>query len=283
MQLAAFIKDLKPLVSLPEIVIRANELLESPTAGIEQIGEVINHDPVLAARILKLVNSAFYNLPSQVDTISRAITLIGTIELRNLIMASTVTKSFDNISSDLIDMDSFWHHSVYCGLTAKKLSEFCRTGNPETLFLTGLLHDIGNLILLSCLPEQAQKILDLRKKHGENLGEIECQVLGFSTAELGSALLENWQLPKNLWHPIRFQNTPEIAQDYADETRVLHLAKKITDLAMPGIKTDRPPNFDKLTGSRLKGKDLSIDYICLLAEIVDLECSEVLMIINPQS
>lgn len=279
MQLTEFIKDLEQLASLPEIVVRANELLNSPTAGVKEIGEVLSHDPVLAARILKLVNSAFYNFPSQIDTISRAITMIGTIELRNMILASTVTKSFNKVPSDLIDMDSFWRHSVFCGLTAKKLSEFCQTGKAETLFLTGLLHDIGSLILLLYLPEQARKILERVKKSKQSLSEIECQVLGFSTAELGSALLQDWQLPKNLWHPIRFQYSPEAAQDYADEARVLSLALMITDIVAPGTKTDHSSNFDTLAGTRLKGQDLSIEYLKMLAEVIDLECSEVLAII----
>ncbi len=282
MQLAAFIKDLEPLVSLPEIVARANELLDSPTARVEEISEVINHDPVIAARILKLVNSAFYNFPSRIDTISRAITIIGTIELRNLILASTVTKSFDKISSDLIDMDSFWCHSVFCGLTAKKLSELCKTGNSETLFLTGLRHDIGNLILLTYFPEQALKIFERVKKSNQSLIEIEGQVLGFSTAELGAALLQNWQLPKNLWHPILFQHSPESAQDYTDEARVLNLAIMVTNTSAPGTKTSSLPDFDKLAGTRLKEHDLSSDYLKHLVEIINLECSEVLQIINPQ-
>ena len=107
------------LVSLPDVVIRVNELIESDSATVDDIGSVINHDPALSAQLLKLVNSAFYGFPSQVDSVSRAVNLIGTTQLRSLVFASSAADAFSNISTDLIDMNSFWHRSVYCGLIAK--------------------------------------------------------------------------------------------------------------------------------------------------------------------
>ncbi|MEH6628984.1 MAG: HDOD domain-containing protein, partial [Motiliproteus sp.] len=86
------IDGIDELVSLPDAVIRANELLDSPHGNAENIGEVISHDPGLSAKLLKLVNSAFYSFPAKIDTVSRAITLIGTNELRSLILASSATQ-----------------------------------------------------------------------------------------------------------------------------------------------------------------------------------------------
>lgn len=277
------IKDMKTLVSLPDAVVRANELLDSKKAGTEEIGAVINHDPALAARLLKLVNSAFYNFPAQVDSVSRAITLIGTDELRALIMASSVTQSFKNISPDIIDMDAFWNRSVYCGLVAKKLMMLAQSGKGESMFLTGLLHDVGRLVLLACQPEQAEKIHALASKTGQRLAEAETQILGFRSTALGSALLESWHLPKSLWEPVRYQHQPEAADDFAAETRILNLALTVMDHVEPELKTRQPENIDRLQAVEYNGIKLTGEELGMLASAANLECFEVLTIINPKA
>lgn len=277
------VKGMKSLSSLPDAVVRANELLDSPKSSVEQIGEVISHDPALSARLLKLVNSAFYNFPAQVDTISRAITLVGTDELRSLILAASVTQAFKDIPPETIDMDTFWHRSVYCGLVAKKLAQRTQTGNAEAMFLTGLLHDIGRLVLLDSQPEQAQKILARADLSGQSLSEAEVKILGFSSTELGAALLQNWQLPKKLWAPVRYQNQPEAAADYAAESRTLNLALKVTDCVEPELKTGKQQNIENLKESQLNGIKLSAEDLAIIATAADFECFEVLIIINPRA
>ena len=277
------VEGMKNLTSFPEAVLRANELIDSPTASVEEIGEVINHDPALSASLLKLVNSAFYNFPAQIDTISRAITLVGTDELRSLILASTVTHAFENISQDMIDMDKFWHRSVYCGLVAKKLAMICATGHAESMFLSGLLHDVGRLVLLTCLPEEAEKIVASATSSGLSLIDVERQILGFGSAELGSALLKNWQLPKNLWEPIRCLSQPETTAEYAAEARILKLALTLTDCVEPELKTDTPKDLSSLKDIKLNGMKLSGKDLAVVATTANFECLDVLMIINPRA
>ncbi|HEY5674463.1 MAG TPA: HDOD domain-containing protein [Malonomonas sp.] len=277
------IKGMHNLVSLPDAVLRANELLNSPTANAREIGEVINHDPALAARLLKLVNSAFYSFPAQVDTVSRAITLIGTDELRSLLMAATVTQAFDDIPAEMINMDSFWHRSVYCGLVAKKLALLNQGGKGESMFLSGLLHDVGRLVLISSLPNQAKEIFQRAEETGQSFNEVTTQRLGFGSAELGAALLESWQLPKNLWQPVRYQNQPESADDYSAEANILNLALRLTDCVEPELKDGKQQNLETLEATKLNGMELTGEELGLLAMDANLECFEVLVIINPKA
>src|SRR3569833_2554535 len=107
------------LASLPEVFLRVNEMIDSPRYTAADIGHVISRDPGLTARLLKLANSALYNFPSQIDTVSRAITIIGTRELRDLILATSVARIFKGLPNDLISMDFFWLHCVCCGLAAR--------------------------------------------------------------------------------------------------------------------------------------------------------------------
>ncbi|OMH29513.1 HDOD domain-containing protein [Motiliproteus sp. MSK22-1] len=269
------------LVSLPDAVIRANELLESDQAGADEIGEVIGHDPALSAKLLRLVNSAFYSFPSQIDTVSRAITLIGINELRSLIFASSATQVFNDIAPELVDMNTFWHRSVYCGLVAKKFSTLCGKGKGEAQFLTGLLHDIGHLILYIRAPDKAQTILEETSKSKRALFEVEQQMLGFNSADIGAALLENWRLPKSLWIPVKHQHFPDKATEYKEETAILNLSLSLTDCLEPEIKTSEALDIEKLPPAQLNDTNLTSEELGLIAMDANIESFEVLSIINP--
>ncbi len=277
------IKDIRQLVSLPEAVARANELLDSPTASATEIGEVISHDPALCAQLLKLVNSAFYNFPSKIETISRAITLVGLNELRSLIFAATTTVTFQKLSPKSIDMDAFWQRSVFCGLISKKLSAALGAINAETMFLTGLMHDIGRLILYARLAKQAQQIVAEAEASKRSLTEVEMEVLGFSTAQLGSTLLESWKLPQKIWEPVRFQATPKQAKGFQQEANLLKLALQITNCVEPELKSGKPLKLECLPKLEINDFKLSHAQLELLITDASIECFEVLSIVNPNA
>ncbi len=277
------IKSVRQLVSLPEAVMRASELLDDPDASIEEIGEVISHDPALSAQLLKMVNSAFYNFPKQIDTISRAITLIGLVELRSLIVASSSARCFGSLSSDLIDIDVFWQRSVFCGLVAKKLVQLCNHGSAETMFLSGLLHDVGRLLLYTARPEQAGQILASAEQSGELLTRIEEKQLGFTSQELGATLLASWQLPAKLWEPIRYQNLPDQASDFSREAQILQLAVTITSSVDPEIKTGEPLAIDDALLEKFPGCQLDSEQVATVIAETNAESFEVLAIINPSA
>lgn len=277
------IKDVGQLVSLPDAVMRANQLLDSHDSNAAEIGEVIAYDPVLSARLLKLVNSAFYNFPGQVDTISRAITLIGLDELRSLLIASASTQCFNRLAPESIDMNSFWQRSVFCGLVAKKLASLLLDTNGESMFLTGLMHDIGRLLLLTAAPEQCQLIIQRAEQTGRRLAELETEQLGFNAAELGALLLKNWQLPKKLWQPIGDQLQPERSTEFKQESKLLHLAITITDSVEPELKTGKEMALEGLRREAFDCFDLTIEQLQMLTFDASLESFEVLTIINPQA
>ncbi|MEH6648444.1 MAG: HDOD domain-containing protein [Motiliproteus sp.] len=276
------IDGIDQLVSLPDVVIRVNELIESDTSTIEEIGEVINHDPALSAQLLKLVNSAFYGFPSQVDSIARAINLIGTLELRSLIFASSAAEVFNNISTDLIDMNSFWHRSVYSGLIAKKLASITHRTKGETQFLTGLFHDIGRLILLTQLPKEYEELLEASRARDAKLEVLEHEWLGFSASELGAELLEHWHLPARLWVPVKYQHNPEASDSFVNECHLLNLALQVTNCMEPEVKDGQiKQHLDQLDSIALDDFALSLDDLNTVALETNIEALEVLSIISP--
>jgi len=276
------IQDIDQLFSLPDVVLRVNELLESDQSTISDIGAVISNDPALSARLLKLVNSAFYGFPAQVDTISRAIGLIGTNEVRSIVLASSATSVFRDVSSDLIDMNSFWHRSVYCGLVAKKIAAATRRTRGESQFLTGLFHDLGKLILIIKAPQDYEQLMRVSSEQGTLMSDLEEEWLGFSSAELGAQLLAHWHLPESLWLPVKHQYHPEACDLFVNETHTLNLAMQVTNCVEPELKSGSPQDKIELLDSvAMDDFDLSRENLSTIAGDANIESLEVLSIINP--
>jgi HD-like signal output (HDOD) protein len=210
--------------SLPMVFTRINDAVNNPRSSIADIGRVISEDPGLTARLLKIVNSAFYSFPSKIDTISRAVTIVGTQQLRDLALATSVMKVFKGIPEDLMNMEAFWCHSIGCGITARVLASHRREANLERYFVTGMLHDIGRLLLFMNLPKQARAALLRCQRSGELLYQVEYEEIGFDHATVGSALLQAWNLPASLEEVVAFHHAPQKAVRYPIEAAIVHVA-----------------------------------------------------------
>lgn len=210
--------------SLPTIHLRLEEAINNPKKSMSDIAKVIREDPGLTARLLRIVNSAFYNFPSRVETISQAVTIVGTQQLSALALATSVMQMFKGISDDLVNMDSFWRHSIGCGLAARLLAMFRRESNAERFFVAGMLHDIGRLVLYTKLTEPSKQILTTAKQEKQLLYEAERQHLGFTHAVVGGVLLQTWKLPTSLEEIVMYHHNPKAATRFPVETAIVHVA-----------------------------------------------------------
>jgi HD-like signal output (HDOD) protein len=223
------VREVRGLVSPPDICVKVFELLGDPNTSIGQIGEVIIRDPNLTARLLKLVNSSFYNFSSRIDTVSRAITVIGIRELYNLLVAVSAVKSFSRIPNTLVNMDVFWRHSIYCGLISRILAARCHVLHPERLFIAGLLHDIGSLVLYHRMPEASMELLMTADGNEDVLHQAEIERFGFSHAHLGGLLLNMWQLPLPLQDAVRHHHSPALATQSGLDAAIIHVADALAN------------------------------------------------------
>lgn len=226
------IHDLTELVSLPEVSIRVSQMVSDEECTAAEVGNVISQDAALAARLLKIANSPFYGLSSKVDTISRAVTILGLKQIRDLVLTTSATRAFDGIPTDLVSVEDFWHHSLYCGLLAQELGEACSKSRSESLFIAGLLHDIGQLIMFHKLPEQMHAAL-LRTLQGEptlELYQAEREIIGFDHMQVGEALALSWNLPRNLQECIAFHHEPHDAEIFPVQVALVHIANAIASL-----------------------------------------------------
>ncbi len=222
-ELNHFIEDVAALVSPPEVWVRLNEVVNDPHSSASDVAEITARDTALAARILKVVNSPFYNFPSRVDTISRAVTILGTNDLFALATAVSAAKVFANIPSELVKPENFWRHSICTGLAARKLAKRCGVLRPERLYVAGLLHDVGSLILYYKFPSKVTAVLLASAGDEEVLARVEQEMFGFDHAEIGGALLELWNLPPSLLAAVRYHHEPENATDSRIEAALVHI------------------------------------------------------------
>ncbi|MDH5517066.1 MAG: HDOD domain-containing protein [Gammaproteobacteria bacterium] len=226
------------LISLPEICIRINTALEDPSHTNAQLGEIIAHDPAMAARILRIVNSAYYQFPSKIEMVSRAISLIGEDDLRALVLATSALEVFDRIPNQLVNMELFWQHSVFTGIVARLLARQCNVLHTERLFIAGLLHDIGKLVLYYKEPEISQSVLRQAAETSGIVHQAEQLQLGFTHADVGAALAQAWQLPESFQTIIQHHHQPDKAEKYEIETAIVHLANTIVNTLSPDIPID---------------------------------------------
>jgi HD-like signal output (HDOD) protein len=232
------------LVSLPEVCMQVQALPDSPYTTAGDIGDVVGKDTALTTRLLKLVNSAYFSLPRKIDTISRAVSMIGMRELRNLTMAASAAEVFSRIPSDLIDMAAFWQHSVYSGLVARNLAQRCNVLHSERLFTAGLLHDVGRLLMLMKLPDEIGNAETMRQESGRDICAIERELVGFDHAEVGQALLRHWNMPPNLCTSVLYHHNPQDAHDAHLEAALLHVANQVAHTAQESKDPATSPFYD---------------------------------------
>jgi HD-like signal output (HDOD) protein len=219
-----WIRDASALVSPPDVCIKLFELMESENASAQALGSVIARDPSLTARLLRIVNSSFYGFSRRIDTVSRAVAVIGTSELYNLVVAVSAITSFSRIPNFIINIDTFWRHGIYCGIMARELARRCKVLHPERLFVGGVLHDIGSLIIYNRAPEAIKNLLLAAQGNESILHGLELKAFGFSHADLGGLLLDRWLLPNELIGAVRHHHAPGSAEGSTLEASILHVA-----------------------------------------------------------
>ena len=238
MTAAQLVKKAQRLVSMPAIAMRIYDMVDDPHHSAQDIGKVISRDPALTARLLRIANSPFYGLPSEIETVSRAITILGTKQIRDLILATSVIKTFTGITNKLVTMENFWYHSMACGIAARHLAMKTRPERAESIFIAGLLHDIGQLILFNCMPEETGQALMLVEE-GAELQDAERRIIGFDHARVGGELIASWNLPDSLRECVEYHHDIDAAGECRYEVAMVHVASVIA--IMDDLSTvDRP-------------------------------------------
>jgi putative nucleotidyltransferase with HDIG domain len=232
--IAALLDDVEGLVSPPDVCMRLFELIHDPGTGAREIAAVVNIDPNLTVRLLRMANSAFYNLSGKVETVSRAVTVIGTVDLYQLVLSISAVKTFTDIPNELVKMDTFWRHSVYTGLLARALAARARVLHPERLFVAGLIHDVGSLVLYNQRPDAMRDILLIAEGDEEILYQAELERFQYSHAGVAAQLMQQWKFSDTLVEAVQCHHQPGEAQAARMEAHILYLANHLVNESEQG-------------------------------------------------
>src|ERR1700736_3198746 len=164
------VADVDDLVTLPEVALRIAKMVDDPTSSATDIGREISNDAALTVRLLRIANSPAFGQHGKISTISRAITVLGVRQVRDLTVGLTAIRTFDGIANELFTMESFWRQSVLCAVAAANIASRRERGRSESPFVAGLLHDIGQLVLFNRAPELAREALLMSLDATDDLG-----------------------------------------------------------------------------------------------------------------
>lgn len=191
----ALVASARVLPSLPSVYFQVDRVINHPSSSVSDIGAVLGNDQALCARLLRIANSAFYGFPQKIEGVSEAVRIMGTRQLRDLVLATVVLMQFKGLDPRLVNMTSFWRHGLASGIAARAIASLRRESNTERFFVAGLLHDIGSLLLYQAQPALSQAAIERHRATDLSLEAAERVVIGCHHGAVGAALMAGWKLP----------------------------------------------------------------------------------------
>ena len=235
--------SIENLPTLPMVLRQIQKVIQSSSSSMDQIAAVVAKDQALASRTIRLVNSAFYGMRERVTSISHAIVVLGLNTLNNLMIGLSVVKLFKNSKFLGFDPEKFWEHSFGTALIARTLAKDVCPKDGETAFISGLLHDMGRMVLDQNLHDEFSKSLFQSRNEAKPLHECEKMVLGFDHADAGAWLGRKWGLPDALIAGIGYhhncQTLPEALQGHGELVRIICIANRLCLSAGIGASGDQ--------------------------------------------
>jgi len=255
------------LPTLPDIVRRIAEMVDSPETTGRQLGEEIAKDQVISAKVLKLVNSGFYGFSQPISTIPHAVTMLGFNAVKSLVLSSSVLDLMEEV------LPGLWEHSLACARTCALIAAYLEMPDPEELSTVGLLHDLGKVVVYQTMERAFQRVRLSVEKKDMLVYQAEEEVLGVNHGEIGGWLLEKWTLPASLTEPIADHHDFRPRRDHAERTAVVHLADVLCRAEAFGSGGDR--KIPRLEPAALKVLDMTIDDVREVMERMNEELSDI--------
>ncbi len=256
----AKVEAITTVLTIPAVVSRITAMISTGTVSAAEIAEEIGKDQVLAARVLRLVNSAFYGFRQPITTISHAMVLLGLDVVKTLVMTASVLDIVDAMNQH---MAGLWEHSLGTARAANALAERLAMDDPEECALGGLLHDMGKVVIAQTFPAEHARIRQMVAERGCLQIDAEMAVLGVTHADVGMWLLKKWSLPAKIVYPIAYHSNFHPRRDFADRTAIVHLADIICrakGIGYPG--DDRIPRLNPEAWGLLQLSMGDVEEVC---------------------
>ena len=224
------------VATLPQVTSRIVTLVENPRSSAHQLQAIVQNDPALVSRLLQVVNSSFYGLPGEIDSVERAIVLLGLPAVKNVAVAASLGQMFRNV--DLGKGRSptdLWRHCVAVAVGARELARISGMAAPDEAFLAGMVHDIGILAELQVWPERFRQVCHETVEREQPFLELERELLGTDHTILGAGLAAKWKFPPACRATCQHHHRPENAGEHVSLVAVVHAADVLASEVMGGF------------------------------------------------
>lgn len=272
-----YAKQANDVFVLPDAVIRIKQLIDDESASMQDIADVINFDPSLTIQVLRIANSALYKFPNKIESISKATQVIGTNSIYDLVIAYGVAKAFSSTDADVIDLDRFWEQSIFCALLAKYFAEKLGVKESERLFVAGLLHNVGELVMVRFNPDLATKCAQFSEQ--TTPVELQYKLMKATYADVGSTLIRMWGLPESIAKPIARQHFSMHKAQSIDE-QILQLSYV---LALDNVNQEFYGGNANLQDEMYEGLNLELEDLSAAVNYTNLQALSVFALFNPAS
>jgi putative nucleotidyltransferase with HDIG domain len=206
------------LPTLPGIIQEITELTECPETNAGDVATVISSDPVLSAKVLRLVNSPVYGFPGRISSITHAVVLLGYNVVKGLALGTAVFGSLGK------HVQGLWEHSFGCAVLSRRLARKAGLPDVDEVMVAGLLHDLGKVVLAYLEPEAYDSVVDRAKSERQHIAEVERAVFSVDHARVNGWLADQWHFPTRLTQPIVYHHDPDAAAGNKAVVDVVHLA-----------------------------------------------------------
>jgi putative nucleotidyltransferase with HDIG domain len=225
------VANIRNLPTPPIVFHQIQQVTSDPDSSAGQVAAVLAEDPAMSVKVLKLTNSAFYGLAREIESVKQAVMIVGMEAIKNLVLSASVLDMFKGNNIDQESQESFWRHSLaaaFCGRMLARKVTGAGSVDPDTAFSSGLLHDVGKMVIACFLSDESAELAKARQADRETEDyQLEERVLGFNHAQIGAYLAEQWKLPRRLIDSIRFHHHPDRCEDETPLAQLVHLADHV--------------------------------------------------------
>ncbi len=273
-----FVSDVAELVSMPEVYLSIRQLLLRSDTRIDDFVAVVEQDSALSVRVMRMAGSDYFGFPRDCDNLYQAISLIGLVQLHDLMLGSLCIRSFAAVPPEVFNLRRYWRYCVRCGVAARTIGQHCRGDGHFVFFTLGLLHEIGHAAIFLKEPDSASELLLESFEQDRDLVELEREHFGFDYRDVGRELANIWHLPPVYAEAAAHHLDPAAAESrYRPAIDVIYLAHQLC--AEPEDFGDQ--RLQRATEGFARFDRLPPDFGEILSTEVETHCDDILDLLWP--